>query len=338
MENLALFLPFLIPIVIANLSEQYRQSRPSEPSNPVLDVLLRFGPHGLLLAINVGLAGLAALSLLNELATSFAPDLLDPATMSVDWWLVGLVSLATAVLASAVLFAPVRRWLARWLPIAPESLMDMTALSFAAYQLGASLGQMALIGSLETLTESGLALTVWDVLLSGVPLVLFAVAGVGWLIRRGGRATLERLGLVLPTRKQWLLAVGVTVLLLAFDFGINAAWQAVDPSGYDLLERVTENLFGNLLTVGGALTLGLSAGISEEMLFRGAVQPRLGLVVTAFLFAISHLQYGITIATLEIFIIGLVLGLVRNRANTTVCIVIHASYNAVGVLLGMLQP
>ncbi len=43
-------------------------------------------------------------------------------------------------------------------------------------------------------------------------------------------------------------------------------------------------------------------------------------------------------ATLEIFVIGLVLGLMRNRTNTTVCILIHASYNAVGVLLGLLQP
>jgi membrane protease YdiL (CAAX protease family) len=82
--------------------------------------------------------------------------------------------------------------------------------------------------------------------------------------------------------------------------------------------------------------VGLSAGISEELLFRGAVQPRLGLVVTAFLFAVAHLQYGLSLATVEILIIGLVLGLVRQRTSTTICMIIHASYNTVGTLLEML--
>jgi membrane protease YdiL (CAAX protease family) len=96
-----------------------------------------------------------------------------------------------------------------------------------------------------------------------------------------------------------------------------------------------ETLFGGLSTVAGAFALGLSAGISEELLFRGAVQPRLGLLLTTFLFAIGHLQYGLTVATFEVFLIGLVLGLVRKRSNTTVCIIIHASYNTLGTLLGM---
>jgi membrane protease YdiL (CAAX protease family) len=98
---------------------------------------------------------------------------------------------------------------------------------------------------------------------------------------------------------------------------------------------VTENLFGNLASVGGAIALGLSAGISEELLFRGAVQPRLGLLLATVLFAVGHLQYGLSVATLEIFVIGLVLGVMRARTSTTIAIVIHASYNALGVLLGL---
>jgi membrane protease YdiL (CAAX protease family) len=159
--------------------------------------------------------------------------------------------------------------------------------------------------------------------------------GVGFLIRRGMRGTLERLGLRRPTWRQLGGAAGVTVLLLVFDLGVSLIWQEVDPAAYDLLERVTENLFGRLMTMGGALVLGLSAGISEELLFRGAVQPRLGLVLTSVLFAIGHLQYGLTVVTLEILLIGLVLGWLRKRTNTTVCIVVHASYNALGMILGM---
>jgi membrane protease YdiL (CAAX protease family) len=110
----------------------------------------------------------------------------------------------------------------------------------------------------------------------------------------------------------------------------------VDPAGYDLLGQITESLFGNLVSVGGALLLGLSAGISEELLFRGAIQPRLGLLLATVLFAVGHLHFGLTLATLQIFVIGLVLGLVRNWTNTTVCILIHAGYNTVETLLGLL--
>jgi uncharacterized protein len=115
-------------------------------------------------------------------------------------------------------------------------------------------------------------------------------------------------------------------------------WREVDPSSLDQLQKVMDNLFGNLMTVGGAIALGLSAGISEELLFRGAVQPRLGLLPASVLFAVGHLQYSLTLATLQVFLIGLVLGLVRKRTNTTLCILIHASYNTVGVLMGLGQP
>ena len=90
-------------------------------------------------------------------------------------------------------------------------------------------------------------------------------------------------------------------------------------------------------SVGGAIALGLSAGISEELLFRGAVQPRLGLLLTTILFTIGHLQYGLTLATLQVFVIGLVFGLMRKRTKgIVVCMVSHATYNMVGTLLGML--
>jgi membrane protease YdiL (CAAX protease family) len=197
---------------------------------------------------------------------------------------------------------------------------------------------MAIIGDLENLTTAEFALDVWDILLTGLPLILVGLAGVGLLIRRDGQRTLQRLGLLRLTWRQLLLAIVITALLLAFDWGVNLAWERIDPAGYELIERVTDNIFGNLMTIGGAIILGLSAGISEELLFRGALQPRLGLLLATVLFTIGHLQYGLTIATLEVFVIGLILGLICNRTHTTVTILIHAGYNSVGVLLGLLQP
>jgi membrane protease YdiL (CAAX protease family) len=196
---------------------------------------------------------------------------------------------------------------------------------------------MALIGDLQNLVEVELSLTIWDVLLNGIPLLLFAVIGVGWIIRRGGQATLQRLGVFKPTWKQLLVAVVVTALLLGVDMAVGLVWERLGPTSFEVWEELAEHLYGNLATVTGALVLGLSAGISEELLFRGAVQPRLGLVLATFMFALAHLQYGLTIATFEVFLIGLVLGLIRNWSSTTICVLIHAGYNTVGMLLGMLQ-
>jgi membrane protease YdiL (CAAX protease family) len=68
------------------------------------------------------------------------------------------------------------------------------------------------------------------------------------------------------------------------------------------------------------------------------VQPRLGLLLATVLFTLGHVQYGLTVATLEVFIIGLALGLTRSRTNTTVCVLIHAGYNSLGVLVGLANP
>ena len=341
MEILLLTLPLLVPIVWANFSERHRLSPyviGYQQRDRAVDLLLRHGPYVLLGGINLAILAFVGLALLNQVATMLMPETMPPQTLATNWWAVAVVALLTALLACLPLIPAVRHWLARWLPINPNSVVHTTALAFAVYQIGLSLGQMAIIGDLENLVATEFALTMWDILLTGLPLVLVGLASVGLLIRRDGRLTLGRLGLLRPTWMQLLLAAGVTVLLLAFDWGVNLAWEQIDPEGYDLIERVTENIFGGLMTVGGAIVLGLSAGISEELLFRGALQPRLGLLLATILFAIGHLQYGLTIATLEVFIIGLVLGLIRNRTHTTVCILIHAGYNSTGVLLGLLQP
>jgi membrane protease YdiL (CAAX protease family) len=333
MEQLLLFLPFLIPVVVANYGERHRRSPytlRSPHANRNLDLALRYLPYGLLIAINLGLLGLSILSLFNALAIILLPELAEPSAQAGGWLGMSAASFLTGLAAFLPLLPRNRRWLARWLPIDPDSLVHMTALAFAVYQIGLSLGQMALIGDLEVLATSEDILTIWGVILSGVPFVIFALVGVGLFIRRHGPGAWERLGLRRPTWKQLLATIGI-------DYLVSWAWQGIDPSGYDLLEKVNENLFGGLATVGGAIALGLSAGISEELLFRGAVQPRLGLWLTTFLFAIGHLQYGLTLATLQVFVIGLVLGLMRKHTGSVVlCMVTHAAYNMVGTLLGML--
>jgi membrane protease YdiL (CAAX protease family) len=97
------------------------------------------------------------------------------------------------------------------------------------------------------------------------------------------------------------------------------------------VEQLSEALFSPYLSAGlvGALTIGLSAGIGEEILFRGAAQPRLGLVFTSLLFGVMHTQYTVSLALFQVFLVGLLLGLTRRHTNTTTAIGVHATFNFV---------
>jgi membrane protease YdiL (CAAX protease family) len=94
-----------------------------------------------------------------------------------------------------------------------------------------------------------------------------------------------------------------------------------DPKGLSLISAV---LF--------ALLIGVGAGLGEETLFRGAVQPVLGIPVTSLLFASMHVQYGPSLLLGYIFVLSIGLGLLRRYVNTTASFLAHAGYNTLGIL------
>src|SRR5207249_5826749 len=67
--------------------------------------------------------------------------------------------------------------------------------------------------------------------------------------------------------------------------------------------------------------------LCEELLFRGALQPRIGLVPTALLFTSIHTQYALSLDTAAVLVIALGLGLLRKYTNTTTSCTCHISYN-----------
>ena len=70
-------------------------------------------------------------------------------------------------------------------------------------------------------------------------------------------------------------------------------------------------------------------GFYEELLFRGTLQPLLGLVPAALIFALVHISYyKKPIVLVETFIQGLVLGvLFRITGSIWVTTVAHAAFN-----------
>jgi membrane protease YdiL (CAAX protease family) len=155
--------------------------------------------------------------------------------------------------------------------------------------------------------------------------VAFALAAVGLWVGRDLRAVRERLGLGGMSARHW----GIAVLGLGAVLGANSGMEWVERTHFHALwlqDQDMVRLMAADLSLAATLVLGVSAGIGEEVLVRGALQPRMGLLWASLLFAAAHVQYT-WFGMLTIALLGLVLGVVRIRANTTTAIVVHALYD-----------
>jgi membrane protease YdiL (CAAX protease family) len=191
--------------------------------------------------------------------------------------------------------------------------------------------------NLEELFPTG-RLSPGAVLTSQLPFVAIAVLGVGFGVRRNARETLERLGygpISLRHLEIVVLFVGVTLALSA---AADALFSQLQPDLYRQVGEISDNLFdpAGLSPVSAvlfALLVGAGAGLGEETLFRGVVQPKLGIPATSVLFASMHLQYGPSLLLGYVFLLSIGLGLLRKRVNTTASFLAHTGYNSLGILL-----
>jgi len=243
----------------------------------------------------------------------------------VQWAVIGFT--AAALVAFAALLATGSN-------VVPMPFEGATNLAFLSGLL-ILLGLLLVAQQVGAQVVPGKPLTISDLLAQDVPLLILSFLGVGLFVRRSPRETVERLGLLPPVRKRWwlvaMLGIGV---FLAVAVGIEAVANVVSPSQQKEVTDVTSVLFSRFNNPAAIIFLGVLAGVVEETLFRGALVPRLGIIVSALLFAALHTQYAVSFATLEVFVLGLGLGWLRVRADSTLpAMVTHAGYDiAVGFL------
>lgn len=177
-----------------------------------------------------------------------------------------------------------------------------------------------------------------EILASQLPFVAVALLGVGLPIRRNFRETLARLGYG-PISARALGVVAVFIgAALGLSLGADYLFSVLQPGLSSEVGEVSEALFSTRglsapEAVFFALLIGLGAGLGEETLFRGAVQPVLGIVPTSILFASMHVQYGPSLILGYIFLLSVGFGLLRRYFNTTASFLAHAGYNSLGVML-----
>lgn len=238
----------------------------------------------------------------------------------------GLAGLAGSV--------PVLRRLARVMPLDPGSqvhrlamvlTVGLVALQVVTQLTSDVLGQAA----------AGPSLTRVDLVAQEIPFLLAAVVGVGLWIRRSPSATAQRLGAVWPRPWQVLLGLAAAGLFYAFGIGADALAQWLTPGLAQRVNAASGRIFSGLGDPLGIATIAIAAGVCEELFFRGALQPRLGLLWPAIVFASVHTQYGLSLDALAVLVLALGLGLIRRYTNTTTSALCHVTYNAlVGVGIG----
>lgn len=160
--------------------------------------------------------------------------------------------------------------------------------------------------------------------------VVFALSAVGLWVGRDWKAVRERLGLGGLGGRNVVFAL----LALLAVYGANTGMEWLERTFYPALwmrdQDATKLIAGNM-SMAAAVLLGISAGVGEEITVRGALQPRMGLFWSSLLFAALHVQYT-WFGMLTILVIGVTLGVVRNRANTTTAIVVHGLWDIIAAL------
>jgi hypothetical protein len=262
-----------------------------------------------------------------------------------------LYGVGAGVLIGMAGFHPaVRRVAAKVLPIDPNSFVGATAL---ATVLGLTVvafvpllvlkePPLLLLSSVTEEIKNGdategaeLRSTVYEFLW----LVPSTIVAVGFPLRRSFPEALHRLGFVAP--KVWQVALAV--ILVPVVIGTMSVvdhwteyiwtrfdWPTTDAKKFDEMMRFAINPWG-------AVIVGITAGVGEELAVRGVLQPRLGILLSNLFFTSLHaLQYNWD-GLLSVFLIGLALGVVRKYTNTTTSAVLHGGYDFVLVMEAVRQ-
>ncbi len=270
----------------------------------------------------------------------FYAGVLGPPAPGASGPAIGAGIMVTAVIAAVLAANPVRERVAGVLPIDPDNPVHTMALVLGVILLGS---QVTFVSFVDVLAQDRTQppLTVLDIFAQGLPFLIIAAAGVGIYLRRDTKQTAERLGMVRPTWWQISLALAAAGVFFAFAQTIDSLSHAWTPEVAHKLDVATQHIYGGLGNPIGIAAIALVPAVCEEALFRGAVQPRLGLVVAALLFTSIHTQYSLSFDTLVVFVLALGLGLIRKYTNTTTSSICHATYNLVvsigvgGQLLGL---
>ncbi len=292
-----------------------------------------------------------SLSSANSKVTNLS-QVFQPGAAPALLWTMLLLTLAT-VISLLALLRPVRVLFARIMPIDPDNFVHKIALSVLLLILISSFIPLIVLGGRPPLLEFvknggannlgsqaggdvGLSVRPIDLVYQFIWTIPATFVAAGWPVARSFGAMLKRVGFVRPTLLQVAAGLGLglglaVVSTYLIDPGINALWNAM---GWGTTDTAAfSQLMSKVITPLGAVLIGVTAGVGEELAVRGLLQPRIGLIASNLVFTSLHaFQYGVD-GLLSVFIIGAMLGVIRMRSNTSTSAIVHGVYDFVLVLM-----
>ncbi len=241
--------------------------------------------------------------------------------------------LASGIVLIIPLLKPVRRLFASFTPMDPTSPIDLVGLEMMLL-IGTLTTMAALYSDTSASSNGDLSNNPVRMIQSLIAFVAAAYVAVGYRIHRTGQEATARLGLTVPDVRTVLFSVAALIPCFILSGIGSILTTTFQPDVVDNLNDTMDQMTRGLNNPAGAVLIGLTAGIGEELLMRGAVQPRYGIVLAALFWTTLHVQYDLTFVLLSLFGIGIVLGLQRKYLGTTSAIFTHALFNIAVVLIG----
>jgi membrane protease YdiL (CAAX protease family) len=173
-------------------------------------------------------------------------------------------------------------------------------------------------------------------------LVVLAFCGVGVFVARKPLDAMKRLGIVKP--ESW--HYGVALLTVMGTFLYDYLWSLYTGTPQSGIGSKLGQYNGGTFAAGGAgqsaflaVATAICAGIGEETLMRGALQPVLGIIPAGILHGVLHGQFNhMPLLMVQIAIWSSMLGVVRKYTNTTTTIMAHGTYNLINTFLFAFNP
>jgi membrane protease YdiL (CAAX protease family) len=182
--------------------------------------------------------------------------------------------------------------------------------------------------------------TARDLMLGEVPFLAIAIASVGPVVRRNAVQTAERLGLWPLRLPWWVIGIAAGVILVPVGgFVVELLNHLASASCVAQTSQAEQAIVGVGRTGLEQAGIAIAAGVCEEILFRGALQPRVGVLLSSVVWASYHLQYlcnGLpSPANLYLVLLGLLFGALRKWGGLWPAILAHTVYDAL-ILLHLL--
>ncbi len=320
MEFLAIVIPGIILALVLSAWAHFADDRP--PLAILLYVVFGLGAFAF-----IGLGGVTVL-LADDLAAELEEDIFGVRT--------GVFMMLTGAVIGVSLLPPFRQLLSRLMPINPRSMPDMVGLVVMLALSVSMIWTIDLTFANGNGQEEFAPAAESSLILQAVLLVAIAYFAIGGAINRDLSSVRERLGLHMPTLRQVVISVALIVPLFMVSAIGGVLTDIFQPGLTDDIDVIMDEVTADLINVQGALLIGITAGVGEEILFRGAIQPRYGLIFTSLIFAVIHVQYGFSFVLVGIFLTSIVLGIQRQKMNTTCCIITHSVYNFAVVMMSVI--